>query len=105
MSSSAIKQTADFIEQILTSHGHVFIFCSYQQSAECREALEGAGGGSCLKVAKMPEVIIRDPSVINSSGNFVYHRVNAVEYVWRLPDGDADKSPDNRVRRGSKNCG
>ena len=67
ISSSAIKQTADFIEQLLAPHGHAFIFCSYQQSAEWREALEGAGGGSCLKVPKMPEVIIRDPSVINSS--------------------------------------
>jgi hypothetical protein len=28
MSSSAIKQTANFIEQILTPYGHEFIFCS-----------------------------------------------------------------------------
>ena len=56
----------------------------YQQIAEWREALEGAGGGSFLKVPKMPEVISRDPSVINSSGNFVYHCVNAVEYAWHV---------------------
>jgi hypothetical protein len=68
MSSSAIKLTADIIEPLLTLYGHLFIFRSYQQSAEWREALEGAGGGSFLKVPKMPEVIIRDPSVINSSG-------------------------------------
>jgi hypothetical protein len=83
-SSSAIKQTADFIEQLLTPHGHAFIFCSYQQNAEWREALGGAGGGSCLKVPKMPEVIIMDPIVINSSGNFVYHRINAVAYAWHV---------------------
>jgi hypothetical protein len=78
MSSSANKHSADFIEQIITTHGLVFIFRSYQQSAEWREALEGAGGGSFLKVPKMPDIIIRVPNVINSSGNFVYHRVNAV---------------------------
>jgi DNA methylase len=108
MSSSAIKQTADFIEQILTPHGHAFIFCSYQQSAEWREALEGAGGGSCLKVPKMPEVIIRDPSVINSSGNFVYHRVNAAEYAWHVFKDNAAGSSDtyrSTVGFGNANLG
>jgi hypothetical protein len=84
MPSSAIKQTTDFIEQLLTPHGHAVIFCSYQQSAQWRQPLEGAEGGRFLKIPKMPEVIIRDPIVLNSSGNVVYHRVNAVEYAWHV---------------------
>jgi hypothetical protein len=53
-----------------------------------------AGVGSCLKVPKVPEVIIRDPSVMKSSGDFVYNRVNAVEYAWQVFKDNAAGSPD-----------
>jgi hypothetical protein len=66
------------------------------------------GGGSCLKVPKMPEVIIRDPSVINSFGNVVYNRVNAVEYAWNVFKDNATGSSDtyrSTVGFGNANSG
>jgi hypothetical protein len=49
---------------------------------EWRSALESAGGGSCLKIPAVSEVIIRDSTAIHSAGRFLYHRVNAYVLAW-----------------------
>jgi hypothetical protein len=49
---------------------------------EWRSVLESAGGGSSLKLAAVPEVIIRENTAIHSAGRFLYHRVNGYETAW-----------------------
>jgi DNA modification methylase len=94
-SSTDMKQVADLIEKLLRPHGHAFIFCSFQQSMEWRVALESAGGGGCLKVPSVPDVITRDPSAIHSGGMFVYHRVNAYEHAWHVFKERSGATPAN----------
>jgi predicted RNA methylase len=84
LSLSSMKEAADVIEKLLRPHGHAFIFCSFQQAMEWRSVLESAGGGSCLKVPAVPEVIIRDSTAIHSAGRFLYHRVNSYELAWHV---------------------
>jgi hypothetical protein len=88
-----MQATADLNEHLLRPYGHAFNFCSYQQSFEWRNALLPAGGGSCLNVPAVPEVIIRDPTAVNQGGRFRYHRLNVVEYAWHVyKDKDKDAS-------------
>jgi hypothetical protein len=35
----------------------------------------------------------------------IFTKISYCEELWRLPDGDTDKVPENRVQGGSKNCG
>ena len=98
-----IHKAADIIERLLRPYGHAFIFCSYQQSADWRQALVGAGGGSFMKVSLVPEVIVRDNQVTKGGNIFRHHRVNAVEYAWHAykdkqpADADVNAAPDAAV--------
>jgi hypothetical protein len=99
-SLSDMQKAADIIERLLRPYGHAFIFCSYQQSADWRNALVGAGGGSFMNVSRVPEVIVRDNQAVSSGGIFRLHRINAVEYAWhaykdkRPVDAGADDAAD-----------
>jgi hypothetical protein len=74
-SLSDMQKAVDIIERLLRPYGYAFIFCTYQQSADWRNALK-------------------------SGGIFRLHRINAVEYAWhahkdkRSVDAAADDAAD-----------